>query len=431
MKNLRIALTVLFISVLSTAIFANGQSESDDGVVHLKFRQNDSPAEVAGLIEAIDEWNAQNPGIQVDFETIPWSEALTQYVRESQAGTGPDVLQLAFVWTKDLASGGSLMNLDSLISQDPPGEGIEDFLGTDLGYFEDSIYGIPWSVDTFVLAYRPDLFKSAGISSFPDTWEDLLTASKKLTVDKDSDGRVDQYGFGFPAGSAPNGGMWFLVNYYLWSNGKSIIENNNGTWEIGVSKKDIAQVMSYFNNYFTEGAAPKSLIAVNSWGDPELTGGMARGDYAISFFPPSTFRASLDMVKDAGHEIVTAMIPKGSLSRSSHLGGRTLAVNANTKYPEESYKFLQYLVSKDVFNSYNQFPAQKSLLKQLSFPVEEQGYADQLPFAQTFKTYIESPLEVNAMWEIINREFASVYSGQKTVDAASSNVIEELKTLLN
>ena len=430
MKSMKQIFIVFFLVLFSAVLFSAGQAEADDGVVHLKFRQNDSPEEVAGLMEAVEEWNTANPGIQVDFETIPWSEALTQYVRESQAGTGPDVLQLAFVWTKDLATGGSLMKLDSLISSNPPGAGIDDFLGTDLGILEGSLYGIPWSVDTFAMAYRPDLLAKAGYSEFPRDWQEMLEASKVMTVDNNSDGRIDQYGFGFPAGSAPNGGMWFLVNYYLWSNGKSFVVENGGSYEIGVTQTDVADVMKYFNSYFEEGAAPKSLIAVNSWGDPELTGGLARGDFAVSFFPPSSFRAALASVREQGHEIVTAMIPEGAVTRSSHLGGRTLAINANTKHPEEAYRFLQYLVSKNVFTKYNQFPAQKSLLKELNFPAAEQGYADQLPYAQTFKTYIDSPAAVNSMWELINREFAAVYSGQKSIDQASADVIEALESFL-
>jgi multiple sugar transport system substrate-binding protein len=414
----------------ATFVWAGGKAETgaSAGPVQLVFRQGDPPDEVQGLLAAIEQYNKQQDKIHVTAETVPWSDALNQFIREGQAGGGPDVAQIAFVWTKDLASSGTITNLDPYIKKSPPGSGISDFLGTDLGVYNGSVYGIPWTVDTFVMAYRPDLLKKAGIDSFPDTWDQFFQAAKKLTVDKNGDGKIDQYGFGFPAGSASGGGMWFLVNYYLWSNGKTFVQQaSDGKWEVGVTPKDVQQTMDYFNRFFKDGVSPKSLIGVNSWGDPELTGGLSRGDFAISFFPPGTFRAA---EKQSSVPLATAPDPRGSVKRVSHLGGRTLVLNSNTKHPEQSWEFLNFLLSKDVFQHYQQFPAQKSLLKQLKFPPSEQGYADQLPNAITFKQYIDSPAQVNSMWEATNREFASVYSGQKTSAQASIDLVNQMKALL-
>ncbi|WP_455383434.1 ABC transporter substrate-binding protein [Salinispira pacifica] len=430
MKFAKFAILLIVLSLAAGTLWAGGKSESTapSGPVNLVFRQGDPPDETKGLFAVIDEYNKQQNKIQVKAETVPWSDALNQYIREAQAGGGPDVTQIAFVWTKDLASSGTLTNLDSFTKKSPPGAGIDDFLGTDLGIYQGSIYGIPWTVDTFVMAYRPDLLKAAGISSFPDNWDQFFQAAKKLTVDKNGDGKIDQYGFGFPAGSAPGGGMWFLVNYYLWSNGKTFVEQaGDGTWQVGVTPQDVQGCMDYFNKFFTDGVSPKSLIGVNSWGDPELTGGLARGDFAISFFPPYTFRAAEGQ---SSVPLATAPDPRGSAKRVSHLGGRTLTINSNTKYPDQAWEFLKFLLSAEAFKGYRQFPAQKSLLKELKFPPSEQGYADQLPHAITFKQYIDSPAQTNSMWEATNREFAAVYSGQKTSAQASVDLVNQMKSFL-
>ena len=152
--------------------------------------------------------------------------------------------QMAFVWTRDLAKEGLVTNLDSYIADSPPGSVSdmesfkEEFLGYDLGEFEDSIWGIPFSVDTFAMGYRPDLLEAAGVSEFPDTWDDLFDAAQKLTVDSDGDGRTDQYGFCFPAGSGATSGMWFLANYYMWSNGNWLVDDaGDGAYEVAVHLK--------------------------------------------------------------------------------------------------------------------------------------------------------------------------------------------------
>ena len=422
---------LLSLFVSSGIAVAGGQSEhgaKSSGPVNLVFEQSDPPNQVTGLLAEISAYNKKQSAIHVTVDTVPWNNALNQFIREGQAGGGPDVIQLAFVWTKDLASSGLIDNLGPFIKQSKPGNGISDFLGTDLGIYKGAVYGIPWTVDTFAMAYRPDLFKKAGITSFPDTWQQFFNVAKKLTV-VSSSGTTTQYGFGFPAGSGAAGGMWFLVNYYLWDHGWSFVkQGSNGKWELGVTAQEVADTMSYFNQFFTQGVTPKSLISVDSWADPELVGGLGRGEFAISFFPPETF---VPAEKQSKFPLMSAMDPKGPDGRFSHLGGRALAINAATKHPQQSWAFLNFLLSPQIFAPYHQFPAQKMLLKELKFPAPEEGYAQQLPHAITFAQYINSPVPVSAMWAATNEAFGAVYSGQKTPRQSAKDLLDKIRGYLN
>ena len=69
----------------------------------------------------------------------------------------------------------------------------------------------------------------------------------------------------------------------------------------------------------------------------------------------------------------------GSTAPSTHLGGRTLVVNSNTKHPAEAWKLTQFLTKANLFEKYyvNQMPAQKSLLAQIAYPPEEIGFSEQ------------------------------------------------------
>jgi multiple sugar transport system substrate-binding protein len=185
--------------------------------------------------------------------------------------------------------------------------------------------------------------------------------------------------------------------------------------------------MDYFNAFFTEKSTPESLITINSWGDPELVGALGRGDCAITLLPPQTFRAAQ---KQSEAPLLTAAIPQGSVKRISHLGGRALGINANTKHPQEAWEFVRYLLSADTFKTYNQYPAQKSLLKTLAYPEAEAGYVQMMPLAQTFERYISSPMAVSSMTALVNREFGAVFSGQRTSQEAANVLIEDLGKLL-
>jgi multiple sugar transport system substrate-binding protein len=423
-------MTFVLVLLFSLPLAVSSQEET----IELLFRQNDPPDQVGGLFAAIDAWNAAHPNVQVRYETVPWADAQNQYVREVQSGGGPDIAQMAFVWTRDLAENGLVTNLDQLIESTPPGAGIDDFLGTELAELDGSLYGIPWTVDTFVMPYRPDHFEAAGIEAFPDTWDEFFAAAQSLTQDTDGDGRTDQYGFCFPAGTGATSGLWFLINYYLWSHGKFFVEQteDGSSWQVGVTAEDVDQAMQYYNQFFTEGVTPESLIAITSWGDPELVGGLTRGDCSISFFPPATFRAAKAQAPDV--TLATGPIPRGPETRISHLGGRTLVINPNSQHPEEAWEFLTYLASAETFETYAEFPAQESLLAELEFAEGEEGYVEQLPHAITFYPYISSPLTVTFMADAATREFGAVFSGQKTTTQAAADLVaaidEELQRVL-
>ena len=422
-----LALVMALAVVLPAGVATRGVAAQDDPV-ELTFRQFDPPGEIAGLEQAVEAWNAAHPDIQVTLETVTGADAQPQYVREVQAGGGPDVQHLAFVWTRDLARSGLLMPLDEMIASAAPGAGMEDFLALDLAQFEGQTYGIPWTADTIVMAYRPDLFEAAGVTAFPDTWDDFLATAERLSVDTDGNGRTDQYGFCFPAGSGPDSGMWFLVNYYLWSNGSTLVEQTDaGEWQLGATPEEIAAAMTYYNGFFERDATPESLIAINSWGDPEIVGGLARGDCAIAFLPPQTFRAAQEQSEAP---LMTASIPRGSETRISHLGGRALGINPNTEHAAEAREFIRYLTSPETFATYNQYPAQRSLLDALEFPEGEQGYVEMMPQAITFERYISSPIRVTSMQEAVNREFGAVYSGQRPPEEAAEELIGALTELL-
>lgn len=409
----------IIIGLCMNFIIASGSSEeTNESIVELTFRQNDPVGEVGGLLNAIDSFNEQNPGIHVSYEQVPWDDALNQFIREGHAGGGADVIQAAFVWTKDLADAGLLMNLDEFIQANPPGKGIDDFIGTDLGIINDSIYGIPWSVDTYAMAYNPEVFKRAGVSNFPETWEDLYQVSKTILDETDS------YGLAFP------GDTWFAFNYYLWSNGNTLLEeNSSGNWYVASSEAVLEDAIEYFARFFEEGINPKTLIGATTWGDIEILDGLSRGDIAIAFLPPAPFRVAQQ--KSEIH-LETAMVPMGSLTRTSHLGGRSIIMNKNTKHPKESWELIKFLVSKEVFDTYSypQFPAQVSMLSNLQYGNGENGYAAQLPYAITLKQYIESPAPVSGMENAVNRALTSVYSGEKEPKTAARDMAKALEALL-
>ena len=86
---------------------------------------------------------------------------------------------------------------------------------------------MPWTADTWSMVYNNNVLKEAGIEIKPRTWEEVLKVSRKI---KKETGKIR---FSFLGG---DGGSFF-INYYLWSNGSTIVDDDgNGGFKIGVSE---------------------------------------------------------------------------------------------------------------------------------------------------------------------------------------------------
>jgi multiple sugar transport system substrate-binding protein len=400
----------------------SGQSDAG-GVVHLTFRQFDDASQVEGLVTAVKAWNQKHPKIQVKMQTLATADAAKQFAREANSGSGPDVQQIANANIKDLANPKILLPLDKLIKKDPLDQPFSDFLATDLAKIDGTTWAVPWTVDTFALTYRPDVLKEAGIDKPPTTWDELFTDAKKLTGDT-PDGKK-RTGFCFSASSSPAAGQWFAINYYLWSHNQNLVEKKSGNWEPGASVKQMASAIDYFNEYFTSGASSKSMIAIDSFTDPQITTAVADGTCGMTYEPPQTFRT---MEATAGdNKLMSAPMPDGLKDGTTHLGGRALGINRSTKHPDEAWQFLKYLTSPATFKTYEQYPASKSVLKNLDVPESEKGFQEQLPHSVSFGTYIASPMPVASMQQLINQQFGAVYSGQSDSTAAAQAIIDGLK----
>lgn len=392
----------------------------------ISLRFNDSERDE--MRAALDEFEAANPGIKVELQTIAWKDARDQFLREAAVGQGPDVVHIAFVWTQEMAEAGAIMPLDELTQYGKLANGLDDFIATDLTMYDGKAYGVPWTADTWAVVYRTDILKDAGIEALPKSWADLRKASEVI---KEKTGKT---GFAFAAANQ----IWFPVNYYIWSNGGNFIEaDGKGGFKVGVTKDQVVEAMNYFRGYIDDGLAPRSILSIDQPHDPALLQALLEGKQAIAVMPINTYRQLLSAYEEAhpGQPVpfTSGVLMEGTEGPKSHLGGRTLVVNANTKHPEESWKLLQYLVSAPLFQKYytNQFPAQKSLLEKIEYREQETGFSIQLAnHTRTWGAYAESGVGVGPLWNLTSRSFGAALSGQTPPEQAAEELIAEINRLL-
>lgn len=396
----------------------------------ITFRFNDSDEKE--MRAALDGFEKSNPGVKVALQRIAWKDARDQFIRESAVGQGPDVVHIAFVWTRELARAGALRPLDDLLAKSDMA--LRDFVADDLVMQDGKAYGLPWTSDTWAMVYRTDLLERAGVAKLPTTWEELRVASQTVKE------KTGKYGFGFPGGSASSGGIWFLANYFWWSNGDAlVVKRPDGKYGIGLDRKAIADAMTYYKRFITEGHAPRASVSYNDAHDPAIMQALVQGEQAIGIMPINTFKQLEQMyaVANPGKPIpfTSSVVPRGSKTQLTHLGGRTLAISANSKNVDAAWKLVQYLNTAPIFSPpfySSQFPARRSLLQSVKFQPAEAGFAKQLAdHTRTWGPYSESPAPLGQLWNLTDRAFGAALSDQKTPEAAADELYKEVERLLN
>lgn len=420
----RSAALTLAIGLLAFPALAACGGGNDDGssggVVNLTFRQFDPPDQISGLQKAVDSWNGKNPNIQVKLETLTDADGAKQFAREANSGSGPDVIQIANANVKDLANPKILLPVDDTAGKNPADTPLDKFLSLDMVQFDDKTWALPWTVDTFALVYQPDLLEQTGVS-VPKTWEDLAADGVKTA----QNGK--RSGFCFPGGSSPASGQWFPINYYLWSHGGSLVTNEDGQWKVGATVDQLAGTVDYFNGLFTSGATASSFKAIDQLTDPQITNGVVQGTCAMTMMAPQTFRNA----RANDDSLQTAPAPEGLVDGNTHLGGRSLGINASSEHPEEAWQFIKYLNSSEAFSTIGQYPAAATILADMKVPEGEEGYKQQLPHAQSFARYIGGPVPVTTLQKIVNAQFGAVYSGQTDSHGAAQAIIDQIQAELD
>jgi multiple sugar transport system substrate-binding protein len=408
--------------VAFTAFLVAGSALAETTIT---FRFNDEGR--AQMRAALDEFESENPDIKVKLETISWNDARQQFIREASVGQGPDVAHIAFVWNRELAEAGIVQNVDELAEKyGPLPNGFDDFLATDLTEYQNAHWGVPWSADTWAMVYRTDVLKEAGIEQLPKTWDELLSDSRTI---KEKTGKT---GFAFAAGNQ----VWFPVNYYLWSQGVSLVVGDGATgFKVGATEADIAAAMDYFHTYVAEGLVPRSILSIDVPHDPVLQQALLDGSQAIGIMPTNSYRQLIAAYEKTNPgkplPFVSGITMAGTQAPESHLGGRTLVVNKNTENPEAAWKLVQFLTEAKLFEKYytDQFPAQRTLLSEIKFRPEEAGFAEQLgKHTRSWGPYSETRMNIGQIWNLTARSFGEAMSDQTGSKAAAAALLDELRS---
>lgn len=207
-------LTVLLVLVALLTGFSVTQAQD---VVTLEFWGGWTGPDGGIMQQLVDQYNAENPGVQVNLTIQAWSPLFDAFIAAASAGESPDIMAMHPQETAMFISLGLIEPIDDIVAQSEVFQE-EAYVpkAWELQFYEGQMWAFPFDLGVHGLYYNVDLLDAAGIDAPPSTREEFLEAARLLTVDANGNHPGDD-------GFDPNNIVQYAVNmhtnhhaFYQW-----------------------------------------------------------------------------------------------------------------------------------------------------------------------------------------------------------------------
>ncbi|QPM68575.1 ABC transporter substrate-binding protein [Atribacter laminatus] len=379
------------------------------------------PYEVEMEQKYLDLFMKKNPDIQVNLTTAPFGPHHEKLLVRIAGGNAPDVFVLSELAVTQYIQRKLLANLDEYIKRD--NIDLSQFYDACLAYVDSdgepyaigrrggSIYGLPTWNSPCLISVNLDMMGEAGLTVNEDwDWDIFLDYCKKLTLDKNGDGKSDQFG---------------TQNILAWQPAAwSFVASNGGKW---------------FNDDETESTltSPETMEAYKFLADMSLVHHVAptnreRKGWALAeeFVGKNVASAwshpwGLEAWSAADFEWTPVLPPMKNGNRALEFETCTIGMFSNTKHPEEAWELVKFLGTDpeclQIMLDYNVAPAIKSWADKVSDPkmkkfIESMAYGVAPQFIAQWPEVEEI---LNSELDLVSEELATV---EEALEAAQSKI---------
>ncbi len=179
------------------------------------------------LLNIVDGYNAEVPDslkiVQVNLGNY---STLSQKIMGAVASSRPPTFSQVYEsWTSELMDAGKIVPVEEYKDMIPDSL-LEDIFPPLIkdNTWDGKLVTFPFNKSVPVYYYNKDLFREYGIDSFPRTWQEFREVAKKLTIDKDGDGKPDIYGTAFVID------VWMFATL-LYQKGGRLIVNDSAVFD--------------------------------------------------------------------------------------------------------------------------------------------------------------------------------------------------------
>jgi multiple sugar transport system substrate-binding protein len=368
MKYTKIVLGLVLVLVLvSTPVFSAGTKESGKTVVRVAhFYDSMEVGEMTGYkwFNLVKQgFEQENPDIVIEFEQFQWDEIDIKIMSDFRAGiTTHDVTLSTPQLLPMHAAVGTFEDLQPFLDKYWTKEQIEELSWASTyqqGNQGGKQIGIPLGSHSRIALYNKDLFRAANLDPArpPRTIDELISFAKRLTIDKNGDGSIDQWGLGLTLG--PDRAT-IEVTYapLVWGYGGELYDKDAKRatfaeeagvkaatllWDMVNTHKIVnpsSLVNSYNRNVFDAVIEERVAIAFG-WGSYWVNA-LEDNGFVHGIFPPSV----------DGSMTKIGVFPYPTTGGSGFTNSWDVSMYSKSRNKEAAWKFIDYLLTKADLTTY-------------------------------------------------------------------------------
>ena len=396
-----------------------------DNPITLEFWLRDTrPSNVDAMKEIVAKFEEKNPGIKVNIVLTPWDTVEQKTMTAIAAGVLPDLSQLNQTGAADYGAKGVLINLDDRFAKWENKNMICN-ISLSQAMYNGHYYAVPWFAGSNVMFYNKDLFKKSGIvdengnAKPPVTWEGFLEDAKKLTLDSDNDGNIDQWGF------VVRGDVSLTIpirEFMLAAGDGEWVDTKAGNKVVINTPENLEGLQFYLDLFRKHKVVPPDTPSIDYVAEEQY---FLSGKVAMMFNGPW----NLGNMYESDINWGVALEPK-SARHAAHIGGCPVGIFNTTKHPDEAWEFATFLVSNEAQKiwtiSYGcGLPISKEMQEEAKVDPVVKVFVESIQFAE--RDGVTPPPQIS-QWVTIERSIAPpIFQSALLGEISASETLKQLE----
>jgi multiple sugar transport system substrate-binding protein len=393
MKKNRILSTMALAVTLAVSVTACGSKSSTEPSPSTSSEASAKPTGLKGEISFLDvmstdehtaalksiiaKYEKANPGVKVNYSTVPWDQAYSKVMAMAASKSLPDINTGSYT---ELAASGAVIPLDKYWDKFPYKDDLsEAFLSSKENMsYKGSVFRIPDGNIYRGVYVRTDWLKEAGIdieSLRNWTWDDYFMVVQKLTNKEKG-----RYGAAFRGG--PGGVDGFTEYAYSELEALSMYPNQaKGDSKSIMDDPRAPQLWENWMSIYTKGYSPKDSI---NWGFKEMVNGFSSGQSGTLIQTPEVIKTLNETMDKNTWTVLPFPVKKDAKIHAFNWGPTaSYSISANAKNPDLAWSLIEFISSPEnnleYSKAFNVFPNSKSALSNKYFQEGAlKGYSDTL-----------------------------------------------------
>ncbi|MFN3360211.1 MAG: ABC transporter substrate-binding protein [Pseudanabaenaceae cyanobacterium] len=319
----------LWLALLFLLLLCSGCGQVKSSPVHITLWHGVNPPSNREILQRlVDKFNQSQKEVIVDAIYVGQPDQQMPKILAAVVGNAPpDLLWYNPTITGRLVELDAIQPLDEYLNNSPVAADLDPSLRSTM-FLEGHLWSIPFATNNVALFYRPSLFREAGVTQLPRTWQELETVAAKLTQDTNGDGKTDRYALLLPLGKGEFTVFTWLP--FLWSTGADLLPQLNNEGAI--------KALTFWQNFVKKGQALLSQPERGYEEDNFLGGRVAMqisGSWALRY------------IASKGIDYGVMPLPYDQIP-ATVVGGENLFMCKTTAERQKlAWRFMEYVLSEE------------------------------------------------------------------------------------